>query len=197
MTRLDTATRQKQIKRAVLDIISTEGMRKLSTRNLASRIGVTEGALFRHFSSKKDIMHSIIEDVNRDLLAEQKRIAYSEQPANEKLKQFLCFHVNYLIANKGISMFLFSEAAYLNESTLKTALRAILLKQKEYVSDILRQGIREGAWDASLPVESVVMMYMGIPITFSIEMILQTERNGQEEFCAKMLSLLSKVLEKR
>ena len=52
--RLNTETRQKQIKKAVLEIISTEGIRKLSTRKLASKIGVTEGALFRHFSSKKE-----------------------------------------------------------------------------------------------------------------------------------------------
>ena len=31
--RLDTETRQGQIKKAVLDIISTEGIGKLSTRN--------------------------------------------------------------------------------------------------------------------------------------------------------------------
>jgi AcrR family transcriptional regulator len=51
--RLDTDTRKEQIKEAVLEIISTEGIGKLSIRNLASKIGVTEGALFRHFSSKK------------------------------------------------------------------------------------------------------------------------------------------------
>jgi len=51
--RLETETRQTQIKKAVLEIIFSEGIGKLSTRNLASRVGVSEGAIFRHFPSKK------------------------------------------------------------------------------------------------------------------------------------------------
>lgn len=72
--RLDTDTRKEQIKEAVLEIISTEGIGKLSIRNLASKIGVTEGALFRHFSSKREIILSILDDVKKELLYEQEKI---------------------------------------------------------------------------------------------------------------------------
>ena len=51
MLRLSTETRQAQIKEAVLDIISTEGLAKLSTKNLAAKVGVSEGAIYRHFKS--------------------------------------------------------------------------------------------------------------------------------------------------
>jgi AcrR family transcriptional regulator len=99
--RLDTVTRQEQIKKAVLEIISTEGIAKLSTRNLASIIGVTEGALFRHFSSKKEIMLSILDDVKNELLEKQEKITYSSSlNAEEKLYQFLCEHIKYLIEKK-------------------------------------------------------------------------------------------------
>jgi len=107
--RLDTETRQGQIKKAVLEIISSEGIGKLSTRNLASKIGVSEGALFRHFSSKKDIMLSILADVKNELLVEQERITYSSSlTAEQKLFDFLCRHITYLIENKGITILLFS-----------------------------------------------------------------------------------------
>jgi AcrR family transcriptional regulator len=92
--RLDTETRQEQIKKAVLEIISTEGIGKLSTRNLASKIGVTEGALFRHFSSKKEIMLSILDDVKNELLADQEKITFSSDlSAEEKLFKFLCLPI--------------------------------------------------------------------------------------------------------
>jgi len=197
MAKMDSATRQAQIKKAVLDIISTEGIGKLSTRNLAARIGVTEGALFRHFSSKKDIMLSILMDVKNDLLDEQEKIVYSGVKADEKLRAFLCLHVKYLIQNKGITMLLFSEAAHLNEPKLKMGLREILLTQKEYVSHIVRQGISEGLWDPSLAVEDVVLLYLGIPITLNIELILQTDEVKQENFCARMLPLFAKLLQRK
>ena len=196
--RLDTETRQGQIKKAVLEIISTEGIAKLSTRNLASKIGVTEGALFRHFSSKKEIMLAILSDVKNELVVAQEKITYSPTiSAEEKLFQFLCTHVKYLIENKGITILLFSEAAHMNDSQLKKGLREILLTQKENISRIIKQGMNEGVWDKSLNVENVATLYMGIPISLNIEMILEPGIVKQEIFCERMIGLIKRALEKK
>ena len=196
--RLDTETRQGQIKKAVLEIISTEGIGKLSTRNLAAKIGVTEGALFRHFSSKKEIMLAILNDVKNELLVEQERITYSSSlTAEQKLFDFLCRHITYLIENKGITILLFSEAAHMNEPLLKKGLREILLTQKEYISRIIKQGMNEGVWDKSLNVENVATLYMGIPISLNIEMILEPGIVKQEIFCERMIGLIKRALEKK
>ncbi|MGQ9799628.1 MAG: TetR/AcrR family transcriptional regulator [Ignavibacterium sp.] len=164
-----------RLKKALLEIISSEGIGKLSTRNLATKIRVTEGALFRHFSSKKEIMLSILNDVKTELLAEQERITFSSSlNAEEKLFQFLCKHIKYLlIENKGIAILLFSKAAHMNDSQLKKGLLEILLDQKEYISRIIKQGMNEEVWDKSLNVENVATLYMGILISLNIEMILQ------------------------
>lgn len=194
--RLDTETRKGQIKKAVLEIISSEGIGKISTRNLASRIGVTEGALFRHFSSKKEIMLSILNDVKNELIAEQEKVTYSPDiNAEEKLFKFLCSHIKYLIENKGITILLFSEAAHMNDSQLKKGLREILLTQKEYVIRIIKQGMNEGVWNKSINVENVATLYMGIPISLNIEMILEPTMTKQKEFCERMICLIKKVLE--
>ena len=196
--RLNTETRQGQIKKAVLEIISTEGIGKLSTRNLAAKIGVTEGALFRHFSSKKEIMLAILNDVKNELLVEQERITYSSSlTAEQKLFDFLCRHITYLIENKGITILLFSEAAHMNEPLLKKGLREILLTQKEYISRIIKQGMNEGVWDKSLNVENAATLYMGIPISLNIEMILNPGAQKQKKFCDNMICLIKKALEKK
>lgn len=196
--RLDTETRQTQIKKAVLEIIFSEGIGKLSTRNLASKIGVTEGAIFRHYSSKKAIMLSILEDVKSELLTAQEQITFSaDLNAEEKLFKFLCRHIKYLVENKGITILLFSEAAHLNDSQLKSGLRDILLTQKEYISRIVKQGMNEGIWDKSLNIENVAALYMGIPISLNIEMILQKVEPKKEKFCERMICLIKRVLEKK
>ena len=196
--RLDTETRQGQIKKAVLGIISSEGIGKLSTRNLASKIGVTEGALFRHFSSKKEIMLYILNDVKSLLIADQEKITFSSTlSAEEKLFKFLCIHIKYLIENKGVTILLFSEAAHMNDSQLKKGLREILLTQKEYISRIIKQGMNEGVWDKSLNVENVATLYMGIPISLNIEMILEPGTVKQEKFCERMIGLIKRTLEKK
>ncbi len=58
MQRQPSQIRQAQIKKAVLDIISEEGLHSISSRNVAKRVGITDGAIFRHFKSKREIRSS-------------------------------------------------------------------------------------------------------------------------------------------
>ena len=197
MERLPTAERQVQIKRAILEIISREGLGALSTRRLAKQVGVSEGALFRHFASKREMLLSIMDDVQADLVMRLRQIALSSQPANERLFDFLCTHITYLLENRGITILLFSEAAHMNDRELKMRLRNILLTQKQYIGKIIQDGIVEGQWDAELHVENVATLYLGIPITLNIELVLNPEGIDTDHFCQRMMGLLKRILEKR
>lgn len=197
MKRKPTEERQREIKQAILHIIAEEGLHALSTRNLAKKVGVSEGALFRHFPSKRDMMLAIMEDVQTDLMNPLREIAQQNLPASERLFKFLCTHVRYLIQNRGITILLFSEAAHLNDSELKNRMHDILIHQKQYIGKIIQDGIVAGEWDPELQVENVTMLYMGIPITLSIEMVLNPNWLKTENFCRKMITLINRALEKK
>jgi hypothetical protein len=85
----------------------------------------------------------------------------------------------------------------MNEPSLKKGLRNILLSQKEFISRIIKQGMNEGIWNNSLNVENVATLYMGIPISLNIEMILNPDAQKQEKFCENMICLIKKALEKK
>lgn len=194
--RQPTEVRQEQIKQAVLDIIYTDGLKNLSTRMLAQRIGMSEGAIFRHFSTKQDIILSIISDVQKDLIGSLRSIANSTVEPEARLKEFLCHTVQYLIHNKGITMLLFSEASHNNDTVLKGKLKQIFNNQKKLVSKIFLDGIALGKWNESIPVENLATIYMGIPVSLNIELILSDGEFYTENFCSRMMQLLLKVLDK-
>lgn len=194
MERQTTEIRQEQIKKAVLDIIFKDGLNQLSTRNLANRVGITEGAIFRHFKSKRDIMLGIMQDVKTDLIGEMRKIALGAEESENKLFAFLCWHVKYLIDNKGITILLFSEAAHMNDKELKDNLHEILAEQKSLFSKIIRDGMTEGLWNKKLAVDDIATIYMGIPITLNIEMILNKDQFEIHNFCKRMFSLMQRML---
>lgn len=194
--RQDTEIRQEQIKQAVLDIIYTDGLKSLSTRNLAKRIGLSEGAIFRHFASKQGIILAIIKDVQTDFIGSLRDIANSNAAPEERLNSFLCQTVTYLTQNKGITMLMFSEASNNNDITLKNNLAEIFNNQKMLVSKIIMDGIALGQWDESIPVENIAMLYMGIPISINIELILNNGVFHTGSFCSKMMHLMLKMLNK-
>ncbi len=192
--RKPTEIRQEQIKQAVLDIIFTDGLKNLSTRMLAQRIGMSEGAIFRHFPTKQHIIVDIVNDVHKDFIGGLRKIALSKQNPPKRLEEFLCFTIKYLTDNKGITLLLFSEASHNNDVQLKQALTQIFNSQKKLLSKIILDGIAEGVWDESVPVESVAMLYMGIPVSLNIELILNSGLIDSSNFCNKMFQLMNKML---
>ncbi len=196
MARENTDIRQEQIKKAVLEIIADEGLHNISTRNLAKRIGLTEGAIFRHFATKRDIIKGIMDDVANDLIGSLRSIVLSPAKSEEKLFNYLCRNVKYLKENRGITILLFSEATHLGDKELKEKLNQILLEQKQFVIKIVKDGIREGVWDKKANPEDVAMLYMGIPIIFNIELILNQSGLNVENFCKRMYKLILKALKK-
>ena len=196
MEKQSTEIRQEQIKQAVLDIIYTDGLKNLSTRNLAKRIGISEGTIFRHFASKHDITLAIIKDVQTDFIGSLRKIANSNAEPEERLSSFLCQTVTYLTQNKGITMLMFSEASHFNDTDLKNDLLQIFNNQKKLVSKIVLDGIALGIWDESIPVENVAMLYMGIPVSLNIELVLSGGEFHIDNFCARMMQLILKMLNK-
>jgi TetR/AcrR family transcriptional regulator len=196
MNRETTDIRQEQIKKAVLDIIADEGLHNISTRNLAKKIGLTEGAIFRHFSSKRDIIKGIMDDVENDLVGSLRNITLKPEKAADKLFNYLCYNVKYLKENRGITILLFSEAAHLGDKELKAKLNQILSEQKQFIIKIVKDGISEGEWNETVNPEDLAVIYMGIPITFNIELVLNKTGLNVDNFCKRMYSLILKTLKK-
>jgi TetR/AcrR family transcriptional regulator len=196
MPRETTDIRQEQIKKAVLEIIADEGLHNISTRNLAKKIGLSEGAIFRHFQTKRDIIKGIMDDVENDLIGSLRNIVLKPDKAEDKLFNYLCRNVKYLKENRGITILLFSEATHLGDKQLKEKLNQILTEQKQFVIKIVKEGIAEGVWDKSINAEDVAVVYMGIPITLNIELVLNNKNLNLDNFCKRMYALISKALKK-
>lgn len=77
---------------------------------------------------------------------------------------------------------------------MKARLLKILNSQKQLAKKIIQDGIVGGEWDGSLQVENVASLYMGIPISLNIELILSPYGVNTENFCKKMMCILERAL---
>lgn len=59
--RLPSAERRAQIADAALAILSTQDARTLTAKEIGRRIGITDGAVFRHFATKEEIIDAAID----------------------------------------------------------------------------------------------------------------------------------------
>jgi AcrR family transcriptional regulator len=62
--RTDTRSR---VQKVALELFAEQGYEKTSLREIAERLGVTKAALYYHFKSKEDIVHSFTDDYFTDI----------------------------------------------------------------------------------------------------------------------------------
>ena len=137
-----------------------------------------------------------MDDVAENLIGSLRNIALKPEKAEDKLFKYLCQNVKYLKENMGITILLFSEAAHLGDKELKNKLNQILIEQKQLITKIVKDGISEGIWEKSINPEDVAVVYMGIPITFNIEMVLNKSGLNTDNFCKRMYTLILRSLKK-
>jgi AcrR family transcriptional regulator len=196
MVRKSTEIRQEEIKSAVLNIIYRNGLKKLSTKNIAKEVGISEGSIFRHFGTKNDIIMSIMDDVKKDFIEPLREISLQNEAPEQRLYKHLCATITYLKRNKGITLLMFSEASYENDDRMKEKLKYIFQNQRQLVGKIVADGIAMQLWDESISIDSFSNLYMGIPITLNVEIALNRENIDLKAFCRNNMDMLLKILRK-
>ncbi|HFS67706.1 MAG TPA: TetR/AcrR family transcriptional regulator [Flavobacteriia bacterium] len=195
MARKSTEVRKEEIKLAVLKIIREEGIKSISTKNLAKYTNLSEGAIFRHFKSKRDIIIAIIDDVAKDMIGNLEKIATSSIEPKQRLFDFLCSHIQYLTTHQGITILLFTEASQQNDTQMIEKLNHIFNTQRKLVAKILEAGISQKIWNKNTSIEDASFFYMGIPITYNISIILSKSDSDYTDFCKRMMHLLERMLQ--
>ena len=107
--------RQRELLQASLDIVGYDGFSKLTIRNIAARVGVTEPAVYRHFGSKLELLTALLEDIQATAATHfHKLTAESEQETELKplLSRFIHGLFKDLTAHPAYASFLFSEEVF-------------------------------------------------------------------------------------
>lgn len=108
MRRLPTEIRRAQIAEAALQIIARDGLGAFTTSAISHEAGLSEGAIFRHFRNKQEIVSAAIERLGALLFAEPRPEPASDDPL-EELRQFLGHRASLLRERPGYLRVLLSD----------------------------------------------------------------------------------------
>jgi AcrR family transcriptional regulator len=118
--------RQQEIVEAAMHIVVTQGTHKLTIRNVAATIGVSEPAVYRHFPSKHDLLVALLEDLQssiKPLFTSRDTVTLSFEDYVEK---FLSSLFSHIAANPAFALFVFTEEAFHADAQLRPLLSQML-----------------------------------------------------------------------
>lgn len=134
--------RQQQIIDASIELIAEKSIQALTIKNIAGKIKLTEGAIYRHFSSKNEILLGILQifqqKAQKTLTESCNRI--SVKPAFDKIEDIFTHHVRYFSEHPAVTAVIFSESIFQNDTRLSKEVFKLLQMHEQALSCIIEKG---------------------------------------------------------
>ncbi len=158
-TRKSSAERREEIARAVLHIIGRRGLTSLTMSTLAAEIGVTSGALFRHFKTRDDILREV---VRHGVAKIDRTFPDKSLPPLERLFTLARNRIRLLGPDPGLAWLLRSEQAYLTlPQDAVNELREVARRSRRFLLKAIRDGAADGSIRPDIPPEVLLVPIIG------------------------------------
>ncbi|MBN2098524.1 MAG: TetR/AcrR family transcriptional regulator [Dehalococcoidia bacterium] len=142
--RRSTEVRRRQIADAARTIAVKYGSEHITVRRIAKEIGVSEGALYRHFKSKRDILSLMVERIQEDLVGDIEKASTIGRTPLETLDRSLRNHVSAIQQRKGVSFQVIAEIISLGDKRLSRQASEAVSEYTRRIRDIVAAAISAG-----------------------------------------------------
>lgn len=175
-TRCSTNARQNEIVRTVLKLSAERSPGLITTQEIADAIGVTQGAIFRHFPSKAAVWLAVIGWVEENLLPALAAAAARASGPVDGLRQVFFAHVDFVVANPGVPRLIFHELQEANDTQVKLGVRRILVGYRKLLDGLLAATGKLDEFDPSLDIDAAATLFIG-----TVQgLVMQSMLSGQE-----------------
>lgn len=173
----DSETRREQIARAALQTIIEDGVAQFRTRSIATRVGITDGTIFRHFANKEEIVVEALK-----LLDAEMEAGFSVTgDALTDVETFFRHRAAFVGAEGAVGRLIFSsEFVRLAGDHGKTMIAGWRKSSVGYLVGKLEQLQTEGRVRSDLPVAALSMLVQGILMTFAMQASLGLSGSNAE-----------------
>ena len=160
--RLPTEERQAEIVAAALRLARDSSPALITTTDIAAAVGVTQGAVFKHFPSKDAIWTAAARWVREALLHSVRAAAAEASAPLDGLAAIFHAHVDFVVAHPGVPRLMFHELQQPADSATKQEVRALLQGYRQLLLDTLQLAAKQGQVDADLDREAAATTFVGL-----------------------------------
>lgn len=157
----DRSGRKHEIISAARKIISSKGFANLTVRQIARDLNLTDGALYRHFKSKKEIVSLLIDNIEDTLLSAIEEAARARRDPLDKLFDIFLSHLSYAEQRKGITFIIMNETLSLKDKGLQDKMFGVIDRYLKTIKLILKEGIASGRFRGGLDLVSASLAFFG------------------------------------
>ena len=146
---------------AVVDLAAEQNPSDITTTAIAQRMGLTQGALFRHFPTKDAILQAVMSWASERLLARvDKAVEGATSPALALEAMFMA-HIEFVSEHPGVPRMLFGELQRPGETLPKRMVQTLIHHYGERLRRLLEAGKARGELHSELDVNAAAVLFIG------------------------------------
>ena len=130
--------RKQQILEALAKMLENPKREKITTASLASKLDVSEAALYRHFANKAQMFESLIEFIEASIFGVINKITTDETDGAKQVQLIITMLLKFAEKNPGMTRVLIGDALVNEEEWLQTRINQLY----DRIESSLKQSIR-------------------------------------------------------
>lgn len=146
---------------AVLEMAAQQNPSDITTAAISERMGLTQGALFRHFPNKEAILQAVLSWVAEHLMGRVDRAADGATSSLAALEAVFMAHVGFVAEHPGVPRMLFGELQRPADTVPRKMVQTLLGRYGERLRRLIEAGKASGELDPELDVDAAVLLFIG------------------------------------
>ena len=146
---------------AVVALAAEQNPNDITTTAIAHRMGLTQGALFRHFPTKDAILQAVMSWISEGLLARVDRAAATATSPVAALEAIYMTHIDFVSAHPGVPRMIFGELQQPAQTLPKQLVQALVQDYGARLRRLLEAGKTQGELAADLDLDAAAVLFIG------------------------------------
>ncbi len=159
--RLPAGERREATVAAVVELAAKQNPGAITTAAIAEHMGLTQGAIFRHFASKDLVFQAVMSWVSDRMLAWVDRAVAATESSGAALETIFQSHINFVSEHPGVPRMLFGELQRPEDTRTKRTVRALVGNYGKRLRQLLETGKAQGELDPKLDVKAAAGLFIG------------------------------------
>lgn len=146
---------------AVVDLAAEQNPSDITTTAIAQKMGLTQGALFRHFPTKDAILEAVMAWVTDRLLARVDKAAEGAASPKAALEAVFMTHIDFVSDHPGVPRMLFGELQRPGETLPKRMAQTLIRHYGVRLRGLLEAGKARGELRVDLDPDAATTLFIG------------------------------------
>lgn len=138
MPRPSSGERKQEILETFAHLLQQERGRHITTAMLAQKVGVSEAALYRHFSGKAQIFEALFSFIEETLFTRINRILAESHEVEQRLYAIISLILGFADRNPGISRLLYGDVLIGESESLQKRAAQLLDRVEAEIKKVIR-----------------------------------------------------------